>query len=215
MGALFAIGSFCFALGSMPLYFDHIEAEVVASTFFVGSIFFTSAASVQFRLAGWRPEGTDWWAASIQLLGTVFFNISTFAATRESLDLEEETRLIWAPDVFGSICFLVASWLAYLAACTTSWRRVEPTVDWSIGALNLVGSVAFGVSAVAARYLSTTGEPANISLVNLGTFVGAVCFFLGAVLLPVQSAKASHIGAPSPSLDGEGRDGRAAGAHPS
>jgi hypothetical protein len=189
MGGLFGVGSLCFALGSMPLYFDHIDAAVVASTFFVGSIFFTSAALVQFGVAGWRPDGGEWWAAAVQLLGTFFFNISTFAATLDSLDLEEETRLIWAPDVFGSICFLVASWLAYLAVCTTSWRRVEPTVDWNIGALNLVGSLAFGVAAIAARYLDTTGEPANISAVNLGTFVGAVCFLAGALLLPVQSAK--------------------------
>jgi hypothetical protein len=53
----------------------------------------------------------------------------------------------------------------------------------------MVGSIAFGVSAVAARYVTTTGEPANITLVNLGTFGGAVCFFAGAALLPVESAR--------------------------
>ncbi|MBI2706605.1 MAG: hypothetical protein HYX32_15130 [Actinobacteria bacterium] len=45
------------------------------------------------------------------------------------------------------------------------------------------------MSAIAARYLRTTGEPANIALVNLGTFLGAVCFFVGAALLPVESAQ--------------------------
>jgi hypothetical protein len=29
----------------------------------------------------------------------------------------------------------------------------------------------------------TTGLPINVALVNLGTFVGALCFFIGAVLL--------------------------------
>jgi len=191
MGVLFAIGSFCFALGSAPLYFDHIDAEGVASTFFVGSIFFTSAAIVQFRVAG-LPRGVDWWAAAVQLLGTVFFNISTFAATLDSLDLEEEVRLIWAPDVYGSICFLVASGLAYSLVSPRFWRRPGPDLAWGINALNLLGSIAFGVAAVAARYLSTTGEPANIRLVNLGTFAGAVCFFAGAVLLPVESARENN-----------------------
>jgi hypothetical protein len=213
MGGLFAVGSICFALGSVPLYFDHIDAAAVAITFFVGSVFFTSAAFVQFRVAGWRPDGANWWAAVVQLLGTVFFNVSTFSATQDSLDLEEEVRLIWAPDVYGSICFLVASWLACMAVIPRFWRPAQATMEWTIGMLNLVGSIAFGVAAVAARYLSTTGEPANIRLVNLGTFAGAVCFLVGALLLPVQSAKESHPTTARPGLNGEG-DGRAASAHP-
>jgi len=48
--------------------------------------------------------------------------------------------------------------------------------------LNMVGSVAFGVSAIAAKILST-GELRNVALANLGTFIGALCFLAGAVLL--------------------------------
>ena len=55
--------------------------------------------------------------------------------------------------------------------------------SWRIAALNLLGSVAFGVSAVASYILPTTGEPASVLLTNLGTFVGAICFFVGAALL--------------------------------
>ena len=58
-----------------------------------------------------------------------------------------------------------------------------------VAALNMLGSVAFGISAVAARYVPSTGESANLALVNLGTFLGAVCFLVGAVLLPVESAR--------------------------
>jgi hypothetical protein len=181
------VGSFCFALGSLPLYFDHVDAEIVAWTFFVGSIFFTSAASLQFQqVFAVRPRSADWWAAAVQLVGTVFFNISTFAATRHGFSVEEEKRLIWAPDVYGSICFLIASWIAYVVL-PRHWDFREQSKSWWIAALNMLGSVAFGVSAVAARYLSTTGEPANITLVNLGTFAGAVCFFVGAALLPFES----------------------------
>ena len=40
-------------------------------------------------------------------------------------------------------------------------------------------------SALAAFTLDTTGEVLNLAIVNSGTFLGAVCFWLGAwVLLP-------------------------------
>jgi hypothetical protein len=91
--------------------------------------------------------------------------------------------------VGGSICFLVASWLAYSEVNRGVWPRSDGSIGWRIAALNLAGSLAFGLAAIAARYLPTTGEPANIALVNAGTFLGGVCFLVGAVLLPVESAR--------------------------
>jgi len=210
IGSLFAIGSLCFALGSVPLYFDTLDPAVVAGTFFVGSVFFTSAGYLQLHevlrapggvlaesarpgrlasLVGWRPRRIDFWAVLVQLVGTVFFNISTFSATQADLTAAQERHLIWAPDVLGSICFLVASWFAYAEVNRGVLPRSDRSIGWRIAALNLLGSIAFGVSAVAARYLPSTDELANLELVNLGTFVGAVCFLVGAVLLPVESAK--------------------------
>ena len=210
MGILFGIGSICFALGSFRPYFEHYSPAFVAATFFVGSIFFTTASYIQFRecsrasgddepdgppagtrrrLLAWRPRNVDWWAAAVQLVGTVFFNISTFGGTRTDFDLDQQKHLIWAPDVLGSICFLVASALAF-SEVNRGWRpRSDASLGWRIGGLNMLGSVAFGVAAIAARYLPTTGEPANIRLINLGTFAGAICFLVGAALLPVQSAR--------------------------
>lgn len=209
LGGLFMVGSFCFALGSLPLFFDAVAAEIVAWVFFAGSIFFTSAGYLQFReavaapqtidpegprrrgwrsLIGWRAHSLGWWAAAVQFIGTLLFNVSTFAATRDDLTSDQERHLIWAPDVWGSVCFLIASILAYVEVCPQIWRRPRGDVGWHIALLNLVGSIAFGLSAIGARYLPTTGEVANIALVNLGTFAGAVCFFVGAALLPVESA---------------------------
>ena len=51
------IGSLCFALGSVPLYFDTLDPAVVAGTFFVGSIFFTSAGYLQFHETLRAPGG--------------------------------------------------------------------------------------------------------------------------------------------------------------
>ena len=212
MGALFMVGSACFAAGSLPAFADAVSTAAVGWTFFVGSLAFTSAAFAQFREAvtapggvddpgsvphgrrrwgAWAPERIDWWASAVQLLGTLAFNVTTFAATRTSPGVVQERRWIWVPDVVGSICFLVASWLAYAEAAAGGHGFRGRGVGWWICWLNLAGSVAFGLAAVGARYLRTTGEIADIALVNLGTLAGAVAFFLGAALLPVESARES------------------------
>jgi hypothetical protein len=53
--------------------------------------------------------------------------------------------------------------------------------DRGMGVINLLGSVAFGIAAVAAFVLPTTGDVANIRLVNLGTALGGVCFFVAGI----------------------------------
>ena len=63
------------------------------------------------------------------------------------------------------------------------WSWHLRSISWRIAALNLAGSIAFGVSAVASKVVTTTGEPRNIMLVNLGTAVGGLCFLVGALLL--------------------------------
>lgn len=223
IGLLFMIGSLCFALGSMPLYFDRVSPAVTAWTFFVGSVFFTSASFLQYheavnapalpeggrsprhglrRYLAWTPRRIDYWATLVQLVGTVFFNVTTFAATRSDLTLAQERHLVWAPDVLGSICFLVASWFAYLeVAPRLRHPRGGRSTGWWIAALNLLGSIAFGISAVAARVVAGPDEVANLALVNLGTWIGAVCFFVGAALLPVESAHDAEPEAP-PAADG-------------
>lgn len=219
MGALFAIGSVCFAVGSVPWYFDNVSPSVAAWTFFVGSLFFTTAAFLQFDevlrspaeiaavaagrrhrvMARWRLRTIDWWAAGVQLVGTVFFNVTTFAATRGDLSVTQVRRLVWAPDVYGSICFLVASWLAYAEVNRGIRPRPDGSTGWVIALVNLVGSIAFGISAVAARIVPSTGQVTNEAWVNLGTFAGAVCFFIGALLLPAESARdRADPGGPAP-----------------
>lgn len=209
LGSLFGIGSICFALGSLPWYFNAVPSRTVGITFFVGSIFFTSAAYLAYHevlaapegirrdsprpsriraIVGWTPRRLDWWSTVVQFAGTLMFNVSTFAAISPSPDPTRVRNLIWAPDVGGSICFLVASWLAYSEVNRGVLPRSDRSTGWRIAALNMLGSIAFGVSAVAARYPGTNEEVANPSLVNLGTFSGAICFLAGAALLPVESS---------------------------
>lgn len=186
IGILFMIGSACFALGALPGYLDAVGVTVDGVTFFIGSLFFTSAGYGQFlqaRGSGGRGRGSrEWWAASIQLAGTLFFNASTLHALATGLSAAEADQQVWRPDAFGSICFLVASGLSLsLAGGLLSWRPQDR--EWWIAALNMLGSIAFGVSAVASYVVPDSGLPRNVTLTNLGTFVGALCFLLGAYLL--------------------------------
>ncbi len=64
---------------------------------------------------------------------------------------------------------------------------------------NLAGSVAFGVSAVAAHVVPDSGQPRNAELVNLGTFVGAIGFLVGAfLLLPERTDRTGQVLTPVP-----------------
>jgi hypothetical protein len=210
IGILFAVGATCFAVGAVPGYLSAVGGEADALTFFVGSLWFTSAAFLQvveaanvdyaqpepdvspnLRLFAWEPHRIDWWSTLVQFVGTLFFNATTFHALSENLSVRQLNRLVWAPDALGSVCFLVASGLAWFEVChaLACWR--SHSLPWWITVLNLVGSVAFGVSAVASFIVPTTGLPRNVVLVNLGTFVGGLCFLLGAVLLLPERTKAN------------------------
>ena len=104
-------------------------------------------------------------------------------AVHTDLSQEAATHHVWRPDAIGSACFLVASGLAWFEVCH-GWAAWSPrSLSWWITLLNLVGSVAFGVSAVASYIIPSTGDLWSLELTNLGTFVGAMCFLAGAVLL--------------------------------
>jgi len=201
IGVLFAVGSVLFALGALPGYSSAVGLTVDGTTFFVGSLFFTAAGLLQYlevanarrtppgtrahqrwRLVTWEPDRIDWWATSVQLLGTLFFNVSTFAALRAST-VHEMNRRVWTPDIFGCICFLIASWLAWCEVCDGRWCWPPRGSAWWVAGVNLTGSVAFGVSALAAHVVPATQQVRNAALMNLGTFIGAIGFLIGAVLL--------------------------------
>lgn len=208
---LFMVGSALFAIGSFPLYGQVVSTTVVGPTFFVGSIFFTAAATGQFRQAVVMrrrveagPDGRSarrtvvvvWWAGFVQFLGTLWFNISTGHATIANLDVAQTDRLVWAPDMYGSVAFLVASLLGWIAVCGPRWCRRSDDPEWWMAALNGLGSVLFMLSAIAALVLPTTGEVVNLAVVNSATAAGALCFLAGAWLLLPQDASAHG---PSPS----------------
>jgi cytochrome bd-type quinol oxidase subunit 2 len=180
MAALFALGSLCFLGGSVAAQWASSPGAVIGVTFFCGSLMFTAAAYLQFSDAG---EGIDRRAAAVQLAGTVLFNISTFAAMRHGLTTHEENARVWAPDAFGSIAFLVASAMACVAVRRSGRRLRRRSLPWWIAALNLLGSVAFGIAAVASLVEPSSGLPLSARIANAGTSLGAACFLAGALLV--------------------------------
>lgn len=202
------VGSLCFALGSVPAFASAI-GEAVVWVFFVGSLFFTSAAYLQYfeasnegddirgavrtrRPVGLRLISLGWWAASTQLLGTLWFNLTTFAGTRTELTIAQQERLVWAPDAIGSILFLVASAFALMEVRDGISRVGRPSLETIIAWINMAGSIAFGISAIAAFIDPDSGEILNVAVANAGTFVGAVCFFVGALLLLPDLGRATE-----------------------
>lgn len=200
------VGSGCFTIGAIPGFVSLVGAGADGVTFFVGSVFFTGAGYLQFlevanaepsfpegsghlRFVSWEPRRIDWLATSIQLFGTFFFNVSTYRAMIESLTAESENLLAWRPDALGSVCFLVASSLAFAEAGHgwVSWRPRD--LGWTIATLNLAGSIFFGLSAIGAHVVASTGELLNAAVANGGTFLGAISFLVGAALLLPEASR--------------------------
>ena len=130
-----------------------------------------------------RVRSLGYWAALVQLVGTVAFNVSTFAATRTWQTAAGYDEAVWRPDAFGSVCFLLASYLAWAEVCHSYWQLGARGLSYWIAVVNVSGSIAFAVAAVAAWHSHATGRPLEAAADDLGTLVGAVCFLAGALLL--------------------------------
>jgi hypothetical protein len=90
----------------------------------------------------------------------------------------------------GSICFLVSSEGAFAEACGRWMCLRGRSKAWRTVALNLAGSVAFGVAAVAALVQPSTAEAVSARLENAATAIGALCFLAGALrLLPAPATE--------------------------
>ena len=214
IAVLFAVGSSCFAVGPFPGFVQLVGAAADAAVFFAGSLFFTAAAALQYleavnadrgparhgarkrlRVLAFEPHRIDWWATAIQLAGTVLFNISTYEALSANLSTGQEDRLIWAPDMFGCACFLIASALAWGEVSGAPAGGARRSLDWWIAVVNLGGSVAFAVAGVASYFVPDTGDILDLAAANFTTVIGAVGFLAGALLMLVEGARA---GIPDP-----------------
>lgn len=206
---LFAIGSALFAFAGVGTTWPQYtpaplrDARLLNWVFFVGSLFFTSAAWLQWlealngdvaealrggeprrwRWVGWRPHNLGYLASAVQLVGAILFNVNTAGAMMTGASWEEADLLVWTPNMIGCICFLVASYLAYAEVSQGAASVAPRSISWWIAVANLLGSVAFQLSAL---YGFAGPEPTGASALfwsGVYTTVGAVCFLLGSYLM--------------------------------
>jgi hypothetical protein len=216
----FIVGSACFAAGSLASNWPQFwpvslaNSHVINAVFFTGSIFFTTAAGLQvleaingdvadigasngtdirnWRWFAWKPHNAGYSASLIQFVGTLLFNFNTGDALLSQLTWLQEEVLIWAPDVIGSICFLVSSYLALVEVSHRFWSVQPAQLSWWIVMINLLGSIAFMLSAVFS-FLPPSGRGAEwLWGANFYTLLGAMCFFVASYLMIPELAGAGR-----------------------
>lgn len=212
VGAIFAVGSFLFMLGSvmslMPAGPWQPSAFCTNIVFFLGSVPFTTAGYLQhFQAAnaseftldaqtpgrrrisaiGWHPQSAGWLSTFTQFIGTVAFNFNTFDAILAPNAWYAQDIAIWIPDMAGSVLFLVSGYLAFIETSHRYWSWRPKDLAWQIVFVNLIGCIAFMTAAILA-YVPSGPEPSWIvpaSIVHL--LIGAFCFLVGALLTMRES----------------------------
>lgn len=213
IGGAFAIGSVCFAFASLLLLFPSLAGSFakelnIGGIYFLGSIPFTFAAGLQlFQAAnadaamapsnrrrvlfGWRPHEIGWLSCALQFGGTILFNFNTFDAMLKSLDWLQQDVVVWAPDFFGSILFLASGYLAFVEVCHAHWAFRPTSWAWWLNFINLLGCISFMISACFAFVPPGLPNQTVVMLATLFTLLGAVCFFIGALMTLQESPESS------------------------
>lgn len=211
IAVLFMIGAAHFAFASALSLWPSLAdtnpslGKWIGVIYFSGSIFFTSAAFLQWiqsinspltkdgfpaqysqgsktKFWDWRSRDLGYLASAVQLAGTILFNFNTGDALIAHLNMKSYDVVVWVPNFLGSVCFLLASQLAIMEFSHAAFAIKPRQISWWIVAINMVGSILFMVSAITS--FMSPGNLLNIPwLANAGTFGGAICFFCAAYLL--------------------------------
>ncbi len=208
IGVLFAMGSLLFALASLlslaPSLANawSLDSTRVNAIFFIGSIPFTFAAYLQLfqaanagefhptgassrsrlTLFGFKPKDIGWLSCALQFVGTILFNFNTGDAMTPSLGWIQQDKYVWAPNMVGSILFLVSGYLAFVETCHAHWAWRPRSLSWWVVFTSLLGCISFMIAALFAVALPITpSEWTTISIVF--TLVGAICFLIGSLLM--------------------------------
>ena len=217
MGLAFALGSACFLVGPFPGFAGLVGERADAVVFFVGSILFTIGGGLQTLLAAPSrragPAGrAAWRAATVQSAGTLCFNVTTFRALSTAVSNPQYNRLVWRPDAFGSLFFLVSAVIAYRASDRRGWLPRSGGDGWWEPAVNLLGCVFFGISAIAGHVVPQTGSDLDLAAANWTTSLGAACFLINALATLGRRGEAQGRDDHEDQRDREAQDGARAAA---
>ncbi|MDA9857850.1 hypothetical protein N9D23_06995 [Rubripirellula sp.] len=216
VGSLLFMAASLLGLSPGLMSFLHLGVGQVNATFFTGSIPFTIAAYLQlFQAAnasefgdgeihvgelraskrlvmfGWQPSNVGWLSSVLQFFGTVLFNFNTFDAMLPSLSWFQQDLMIWVPNLIGSILFLASGYLAFIEVCHKHWAWELGNLSWWVVFTNMLGCVAFMISALFAIVLPGGVNVAAVTVSIAFTLSGAIGFLVGSLLmLPEMSIQA-------------------------
>lgn len=189
----FGLGSILFGAGAAAAMVG-APSETANVLFALGAVGFTAAALVQLISAkahfpgGPRPwrraiVDPDLVSSLIQFVGTLEFNVMTIRAVALP-PTAASYELVWRPDVVGSACFLISSWIAWHPIARARRHNLVSERSHIILWANMAGSIFFAISAWGAKLVGhRVTEIQNELWSNLGTLLGAVGFLVAAVLL--------------------------------
>ena len=106
----------------------------------------------------------------------LFRSLMTFAAITVAATDHRYNTVVWGPNAFGSLCFLVSGAILYLSSPR---RGLLPRTDhegWWEAAVNLLGCILFGISAVTGFATGEAGSLVSTQVSDWTTTLGAACF---------------------------------------
>lgn len=149
----------------------------------------------------WGPHRATWWIAVLFMVGATCFLVASVPVFLDAVGARADALVIFV----GSVPFTVAAALQWLETINADPAPSSPDpgvrpmllaweprrIDWwSSGvSVNLLGCLAFGVSAVAAFVLPSTGSPVDVAVANTATALGALAFLVGSVLLLPEGSR--------------------------
>jgi hypothetical protein len=214
IGLIFALGAALFMLGSLLFLAPELardwslDANAINAIFFAGSIPFTTAAYLQlFQAAnagefsfgetvsarptiffGWQPKNIGWLSCVLQFAGTLLFNLNTFDAMHPGLNWLQEDMAVWVPNFLGSVLFLASGHLAFAEAGHSFLSWDPGGISWWVTFVNLLGCLAFMISAVFA-FVPPTPFSFEAGMVSVFfTAIGAAGFLIGSLLMLPETA---------------------------
>jgi hypothetical protein len=198
----FIVGSILFGLGAAFPLIPGFPLLIINIVYLVGSSLYLIGASVQF-VQGRRMKINDRGgaaslrrfsnrnsrAAAIQAFGAILFQTSMTGALINSLNVAQQERIIWAPDLVGAVCFVTASTIFFTLRYPIQQRQDNRQSARFLALLNIIGSAFFVLSAVGAYIVPLTDQTLYPKIANIGTFVGAIFFFISSIPgLPPRSS---------------------------
>ena len=205
----FILGSVLFCVGAILPFTSGLSTAVTNVVYLVGSSLYLVGALIQF-IQGRRMKinhrddasamrhlaNKNSRAAGIQAIGALLFQTSMTGAVIRSLSIAQQEKIILVPDLFGALCFLVASSMFFTLRYPIQHRQGNGRSARELAMMNIVGSAFFVISALGAYIVPLTDQSIYPQIANLGTFAGAVLFLLSSI--PGLPAKPNSRTSPTP-----------------